>query len=93
MKLHLLLNSPLKIFCLCFSFALVSTVLNGGWMHLYGLRRDRTELQSQISMLKNDVSTLGDQLKRAKDPTFIQHQAMDQLDMASDNDLVFVFSE
>lgn len=62
-------------------------------MNLYSMRRDRSELKSQIIHLKSDLGKLEGQLKRANDPVFIERRAMDQLDMASDHDLVFVFSE
>ena len=67
--------------------------MNGGWVHLYSLRRDRTELHAQMLKLQTGLTSLDVQLKRAKEPSFIEHQAMDQLDMASDEDLVFVFSD
>lgn len=78
---------------ICFVFSFSSLLMNGGWINLYSMRRDRTELKSQLVRLQGAVAKLDGQLKRAKDPAFIERRAMDQLDMASDHDLVFVFSE
>ncbi len=93
MFLQRLLRQPLKICILCFVFALVSVLLNGALMNLYGLQRDREQLNEQMSKIEKDLQNLNGQLKRAKDPAFIERQALDNLDMASDHDLVFVFSE
>jgi cell division protein FtsB len=93
MGLHRLLQSPLKVFLFCLVFGIGSLIINGGWVRLYSLRRDQTELRSQIAQLRQDTAALEGQLKRAKDPAFIERQALDQLDMATDEDLIFVFSE
>lgn len=91
--LHDLLRSPLKIFVFCVAFAFCSLLLNGGWMNLYGLHRDKAELQGQIKRLSADLKDLDQQIARSRDPAFVERQALDQLDMASEKDLVFVFSE
>lgn len=93
MGLHQLLRQPLKVFGICFVFATVSVLLNGALTNLYGMRRDREALSSQLTKLESDLKALDGKLGRAKDPTFIERQALDSLDMASDHDLVFVFSE
>lgn len=87
------LNSPLKVFACCLVFAFGSLLLNGGWINLYSLRRDHKELQGQILRLNQDLHDLDLQITRSKDPAYIEQQALDQLDMASERDLVFVFSE
>lgn len=93
MKPHRLLASPLKVFFLCCVFFVGSLLWKGGWISLYSLYRDEGEIQSQMVRLRTDIDNLDLQMKRAKDPSFIERQALDQLDMASDHDLVFVFSE
>ena len=88
-----LLHSPSKIFILSLLFAFVSLLFNGGLVNLYSLHRDRADIKGQIIQLHKNLTTLDTQLKRARDPAFIERQALDQLDMASAQDLVFVFSE
>ncbi|MFN7729640.1 MAG: septum formation initiator family protein [Bdellovibrio sp.] len=93
MGLHVLLKQPLKVFAFCFVFAFGSVLLNGALTNLYGLQRDREALTNQMVKIEADIKHLDGKLKRAKDPAFIERQALDSLDMASDHDLVFVFSE
>ena len=88
-----LLNQPAKIFILCLLFATVSLVLNGTFLQLYRLHRDRDVLQEQIKATHLNILELDKQLKMAKDPVFIQRQARDNYDLVDEHDLLFVFSE
>ena len=88
-----LLHSPTKILILCLIFGFGSLLFNGGLVNLYSLHRDRADIKGQIIQLHKNLTQLDLQLKRAHDPAFIERQALDQLDMASAQDLVFVFSE
>jgi cell division protein FtsB len=88
-----LLHNPMKIFIICLCFAVVSLLLNGGVFQLYKLHRDYDILKDQIVAAKVHISGLNKQLKMAKDPSFIEHQALDNYDLVDENDLVFVFSE
>lgn len=91
--MKMILYRPLKVFWICLSFAAVSLLFNGGFINLYRLHRDQETLHSQILSTKNHVVQLESQLKMAKDPVFIQRQALDRYDMVDENDLVFVFPE
>jgi hypothetical protein len=88
-----LLNQPLKILLICLTFATVSLLFNGTFLQLYRLHRDRDVLHEQIRSTKMQIIDLDQQLKMAKDPVFIERQALDNYDLADENDLVFVFSE
>jgi hypothetical protein len=88
-----LLRNPFKVFIICLCFATISLLLNGGVFQLYKLHRDHTTLLEQIAAGKVQISELNKQLKMAKDPSFIEHQALDNYDLVDENDLVFVFSE
>jgi hypothetical protein len=88
-----LLHQPLKILLICLTFATASLLMNGTFLQLYRLHRDQNVIADQISATKMQIIDLDKQLKMAKDPVFIERQALDNYDLASENDLVFVFSD
>lgn len=87
------LNHPGKVATICLLCFVVTLVLNGLLWRLWGLRRDYARLTHEISATKAGIETLTGQLKQAKDPTFIERQARDKLDLVGEKDLVFVFSD
>lgn len=91
--LRRLLNHPEKVavFC-CFVFG-VSIFLNGNIWRLWSLHRDFDHINAEIAQAQESNMTLEAQLKQAKDPAYIERQARDKLDLAGENDLVFVFSD
>ena len=88
-----LLLQPFKVLILCLIFATVSLLFNGGFFQLYRLHRDQNFLQGQIIAARGQITELSKQLKMAKDPVYMQHQALDNYDLVDERDLVFVFSE
>ncbi len=88
-----LLNQPFKVFIACVCFAIISLLFNGGLFQLYRLHRDQKTLQTQIKAAQLQVSGLDLQLKKAKDPIFIERQALENYDLVDENDLVFVFAD
>jgi hypothetical protein len=88
-----ILHQPLKIFWICVTLAAVSLLLNGALFQLYKLHRDQGLIQGQIEATRMQVLDLNRQLKMAKDPVFIERQALDNYDLVSDKDLVFVFGD
>lgn len=88
-----MLDRPFKVLCLCAFFSFLSLLLNGSFLQLYGLNRDRETLQIQIGDLKRQIAMVDQQLVLAKDPQYIQRQALDKYDLVSDHDLVFVFAD
>jgi hypothetical protein len=88
-----LLHQPLKILLICLTFAIASLLMNGTFLQLYRLHRDQNVIADQIVATKMQIIDLDKQLKMAKDPVFIERQALDNYDLASENDLVFVFSD
>jgi len=87
------LASPRKVFWSCMVFLLVSLVLSGSLLRVYGLRREQSRLTNSIAQIKVEEQELANQLKAAQDPTQIERQAMNLYDLAEADDLVFVFSE
>ena len=91
--LHSFLSKPLTVLWTCLILSFLSLILNGGFIRLYSLHHDQKNLNTQIADIKNEIQSLDSQLKMAKDPSFIQRQALDRYDLATDQDLVFVFAD
>lgn len=87
------LNHPGKVTILCVAFFAITLLMNGLLWSLWGLHRDFERLTVEISGTITDIEKLNAQLKQAKDPSFIERQARDKLDLVSEKDLVFVFPE
>jgi hypothetical protein len=88
-----LLQQPLKIFLICLTFAGLSLIANGTLLQLYRLHRDQSVLHEQIREARAQIVGLDQQLQMAKDPVFIERQALDNYDLVDENDLIFVFSD
>jgi hypothetical protein len=91
--IHLQLHSPVKVLIASLSFAGLSLLFNSGLLNLYSLHRDHQRLTDQIQAVKLQVDELDLQLKKAKDPAFIERQALDRYDLVEEHDLVFVFAD
>lgn len=90
---HRLLQKPSRVFVLCALFAIISLVFDGSLWRLWGLHRDHDRLGREMSEVAEKMDLLKLQLKQAKDPSFIERQALDRLDLVDERDLVFVFPE
>ena len=87
------LNHPGRVTILCLAFFAITLLMNGLLWRLWGLHRDFERLTVETGGTKKDIEKLNGQLKQAKDPSFIERQARDKLDLVSEKDLVFVFPE
>lgn len=87
------LNHPQKVILLCGFGFFLSVFLDGGLFRLWGLHRDIAQMNRFIDETREQTEALNQQLKQARDPSFIERQARDKLDMVNENDLVFVFSD
>jgi len=87
------LNHPTKVAMCCLGVFGISIVLNGNLFRLWGLHRDHARILTEIQDTRSNISTLSAQLKQAKNPSFIEREARDKLDLAGEHDLVFVFPE
>lgn len=67
--------------------------LNGAVWRIWGLHRDLDTIGKKITESKSMSKSLDMQIKQAKDPSFIERQAKDKLDLVGEQDLVFVFSD
>lgn len=87
------LNQPSKVFLAGVMVFIVSIVLNGNAFTLWGLHRDYDRINDEILATKGTIKNLSAQLQQAKDPSYIERQARDKLDLVGEHDLVFVFSD
>ena len=92
-SIHCKLHEPRKILIYCLIFFIMYCLLNGSWIRLYKLHRDSNLIATQITDIESQIANLNSQLKKAKDPSFIERQALELYDMANEEDLVFVFSD
>lgn len=87
------LHSPAKVFLMCAVFATVSLLTDGILYRLWGLRHDHARTTAEIADLQTRIASLNSQLLQARDPSYIERQARDRLDLAGENDLVFIFPD
>lgn len=85
-------SSPMKVLLTCVIFALLQLLIQGNLFHLVRLHRDREALTASLASVQNDLRLLDQKIRQAKDPVFIEKEAKDRLDMAGEDELVFVFS-
>lgn len=85
-------SSPVKVLLTCVVFALLQLLIQGNLFHLLRLHNDREALTASLSNIQGDLRVLDQKIRQAKDPVFIEKEAKDRLDMAGEDELVFVFS-
>ena len=87
-----LLDKPSKVLILCVAFAVLHLLFQGSLFHIAKLRSEFTGLQASLIGINTDIIKLEGKIRQAKDPMFIEQQAKDRLDMAAEDELVFVFA-
>lgn len=87
------LNQPQKVFVMCLFVLMISLFLNGTVWKVWGLYRDQAQIKQQIDESRLTIKDFEQQMLQAKDTTFIQHQALDKMDLVNESDLIFVFPE
>jgi hypothetical protein len=90
---RLWLNQPQKVFVMCVFILMISLFLNGTIWKVWGLYRDQTLIKHQIEESRLTIKNYENQMVQARDTTFIQHQALDKMDLVNKSDLIFVFPE
>ncbi len=86
-------HQPLKVLIVCSILVFFGLLLDGSLFRLWRLNRDSVELTHRIQLLESDSKIIDQKLLRTKDPSFIELEAREKLDLASEGDLVFVFSD
>jgi cell division protein FtsB len=91
--LHQYLLSPTKILWICAILVVLNLVLDGSLFRLWKLHRDFDQLTVDLMSLQGQSEQLKTQLKKAKDPEFMEREARDRFDLVNEGDLVFVFAD
>lgn len=73
--------------------AVASVLLDGSFIHLWRLHRDKSRLETRIQESKQRLRQLEFRIQEAQEPQFIERQARDQFDLVKEGDLIFVFSD
>lgn len=92
-KIRSYLNQPAKISVVCAVIFFTSILFNGTLWKLWGLYRDHNRIQVAIKTTGAENIKVDQKIKLAKDPSYIERQARDKMDLVSENDLIFVFPD
>lgn len=93
MSIRRFLDHPGRVATVCVFVLIATLILNGNLWRLWGLHRDFDRMTQQIEETLQGTQQLEAQLRQAKDPSFMERQARDRLDLAGEHDLVFVFAD
>ncbi len=88
-----LLAQPVKILFVALLLGALGLVGTGSFGNIYNLVQTRHKMQAQLQSVRFESEELQRQIRLAKDPLFLESQAVDRFDLAEESDLVFVFSE
>lgn len=86
------LDQPGWVLIFCLLFILANLFMRDGFITLAKLRSDRHVLSMKLQTMEEQVADVEAKIRQAKDPIFVERQAKDKLDMANEDELVFVFS-
>lgn len=92
-SLHLFFHQPYRVLIGCLVFVLCNLLFSNNLIRLFQLHHDKTLILEQMASLQTQITQLNSQIKTAKDPSYIERQALDLYDLINENDLMFVFSE
>ena len=85
--------SPLKVFYICGFLAIFALLFDGTFFRLWSLHRDHANLQYSIASLQHDNQELAEELKKARDPFYLERQARERLQMVQEKEMLFLFAE
>jgi cell division protein FtsB len=87
------LNSPIKVLWLCLGVIFLVLISDGSVFRLWNLHGDQERITDNIAKLERDFQVLDGQYLKVNDPEFLEQQARDRLDLAGEDELIFVFSD
>ncbi|OQW47224.1 MAG: hypothetical protein A4S09_15640 [Proteobacteria bacterium SG_bin7] len=87
------LNSPIKVFWACIGIIFLILISDGSVFRLWNLHGDQERITKNIAKLERDFQVLDGQYLKVNDPEFLEQQARDRLDLAGEDELIFVFSD
>lgn len=65
----------------------------GSIFRLWNLYHDEIRMIESVKKLNGDFKVLEGQFRRVNDPDYIEQEVRDRLDLASEGELIFVFSD
>lgn len=86
-----LLNSPLKVFLCSLLFFLINFIGNGNFIRLWNLNHELSKFDLALQKNKSEIARIEHNINKSKDPSFIERQAREKLDLVGEDDLVFIF--
>lgn len=92
MWLEATINNPKKVFFICLCFIVVSLISEGSLWRLYRLNKDKNILVQKIQEEKSKIVKIHGEIKRSKEPLYVERQAREKLELLEKDDLLFIFS-
>ncbi len=83
---------PLRIFVICLVVVTAGLILNGTLFRLWNLNHDSNLIAARTVQLRNQTKKIDKKLRETRDPSFLELEARERLNLANKGDLVFVFS-
>lgn len=91
MKLRRFFQRPAQVFLLCLVFLLMTLIVKGTLLRLWNLHQEVARIQADILLTHEKTRKLDLAIMRVKDPSYLERQARERLDLVNENDLVFLF--
>lgn len=82
---------PGRVLIACGVALFLGLVMDGTLLHIWMLQKEQQSLTEKIAGIRVSTQDVEKKLLRAQDPKFIKLQAQDRFDLASENELIFVF--
>jgi cell division protein FtsB len=86
-------SNPRRVFVVCLSLALFTLIFEGTFLQLWHLVGEKNRLQEKLVRVESATANLRDQIKKAKDPYYLERRAREQFDLVEEDDLVFIFAK
>ena len=87
------IHSPIRVLILCSSLALVSLVFDQTLFQLWQLNNEENNMLTKNSQLNEKILDITQKIKSTNDLDFLAKEAREHYDLATDKELVFMFSE
>jgi len=93
MEAFTFLQSPKKVFTYCLVIFAAWLFASGYLFHAYRLSVLDGAVQKKIDQITSEMSSIQIQLSRSQDREFIRKQAIENLGLAGEHDLIFLFPQ
>jgi cell division protein FtsB len=91
MRIQRFFQHPGQVFFLCLIFLLMTLIVKGTLLRLWNLHQEVVRIQADVLTAQEKIQKLDLAIARVKDPSYLERQARERLDLVSENDLVFLF--